>query len=223
MPKERPILFSTEMVRAILEGRKTQTRRVIKHSHVYIDHPQKCTNEESRAIRNEPAQFAPGEVVAAINWLTKHCPYGQPGDILWVRETWAHRHETATAGGVEYTLVDEIIYKADNPDAIALWKPSIHMPREAARLFLRVKDVRVERLQDISEADAQAEGIQWIEKGPVRGGHYTDGKAILSFKTAREAFQSLWDNIPQRTDYTWHDNPWVWVIEFERVDMPGVG
>ncbi|GAV24790.1 hypothetical protein ciss_07230 [Carboxydothermus islandicus] len=216
---ERPIIFSTEMVRAILEGRKTQTRRVIKPQPPnYVD---KIYGPEiyEPAIINKDGELVPGKPVYGVydewgEWGVK-CPYGQPGDILWVRETWikdaAGYHYRANFNpGMEETVKPTL-----------RWRPSIHMPREASRLFLRVKNVRVERLQDISEQDAIAEGIEWTEEGPLHA-HYLDKNicktgAWLNFTTAREAFASLWDSINAKNGYGWDVNPWVWVIEFELV------
>lgn len=221
---EKPILFSTEMVRAIFKGRKTQTRRVIKHSHAYIVYPQKCTSEEIRDIKNEPAQFAPEEMTAAIDWLTKHCPYGQPGDILWVRETWN------TSENIRPPINNPFIYRADfNEYGVTKWdtkwKSSIHMPREAARLFLLVKNIRVERLQDITEKDAEAEGIsaingflldhsnEWCKYTVMAAA--TQGRERPSMADNIGGFAYIWDRINAKRGYGWRVNPWVWVIEFE--------
>lgn len=172
--KERPILFSGEMVRAILDGRKTQTRRVIK--------PQ-----------GEPYTIEDVDVLK--------CPYGIPGDRLWVRETFADLR--GMGFGHKWA------YRADTPegsesDRIRIgygvrWKPSIHMPRWASRITLEITDIRVERVQDITYIDAKAEGVEY-EKG------YTD---------PREAFATLWNSINAKRDYGWAMNPWVWIIEFK--------
>lgn len=190
--KERPILFSGPMVRAILDGRKTQTRRIVKPQPV----PQLYPNTEDvyfvdwhgkqwwwNCQRDHP------------NFFEKACPYGQPGGQIWVRETWR------VFGGREYEYQHErssVIYRADSemrgPDygVCAEWRPSIFMPRWASRITLEITAVRVERLQDISEEDAKAEGF-----------------------THREHFIRLWDSINSVT--TFDTDPWVWVIEFRRV------
>ena len=198
---EKPILFSTEMVRAILDGRKTQTRRVI-----------------DRDIVNGLDIDTDGSAYAFIDQATgdsydpeKICRY-QPGDILWVRETWYYEShmEDLTAGEpdlVSGNYSHRYIYKADSPDYPVNvgvgrqgWRPSIHMPREAARLFLKVTDVWVERLQEISNTDIRKEGV--ADFGCVT--HH------LNMLTA-------WDNIYSAKGYCWESNPWVWVIEFERM------
>jgi len=199
--KQKPILFSTEMVRAIIEGRKTQTRRVIK--------PQ-----PPKGLK--PYQGYPGVI---------DCRPYQPGCILWVRETWADLHgmgfgnDPRTDKPFQFAYAADIIPGSDG-DRIRKeygikWKPSIYMPRKAARLFLRAKNVRVERLQDISEEDAIAEGIHWTKEGPLHA-HYLDNKLDAWLKwLAKEAFASLWNSINAKRGYGWETNPWVWVIEFE--------
>jgi hypothetical protein len=171
--KHRPILFSTDMVQAILEGRKTQTRRVVK--------PQSNAN-----VIDFGHEWERGEFFA-------RCPYGQPGDVLWVRETWAPLGDYPKCN---YTFM----YKADVEQNYSKWKPSIHMPREAARLFLRIKSVRVERLQEITCQDVFAEGLE--------SGH--DSKFI-----------TLWESINGHE--SWEANPWVWVVEFERISKEEAG
>jgi hypothetical protein len=180
----KPILFNTEMVRAILDGRKTQTRRVVK--------PQ----PQSYSFDGRVYIFDEGE-------LPK--PQYQPGDILYVRETWAPGATFATEGKTFYRADD------DYGDNILHWHPSIHMPKEAARIFLRVTDVRVERLRDIDENGAIAEGLY---KGWRLCGM---GSLALS---ARQAFMWLWETITRKAPAadSWACNPWVWVISFERYD-----
>lgn len=161
--KERPIIFSAPMVRAILAGTKVQTRFVLG------------------------------------------CPYGQPGDRLWVREAWARDDEDG-----------QLMYRADvGRDLCAdAWRPSIHMPRWASRITLEVTAVRVERLQDISEADAQAEGVipKWE---PGCSGRLMDAFGGFSFRPAASAYAELWEQI--NGPGAWDANPWVWVVEFKRV------
>lgn len=174
--KERPIILSAEMVRAILAGRKTQTRRVITERY------QQCLSPE-----DEPEAFL------------EFCPYGQPGDRLWVRETWgwfSKQFEWGDCRGVSY--------KADNAFApkYQTFRPSIHMPRWASRITLEIVSVRVERVQDISEEDAKAEGVIPLEP---RTGLY------------RCEFERVWDSINAKRGCGWNSNPWVWAIMFKRV------
>jgi hypothetical protein len=209
----KPILFSGQMVRAILDGRKAQTRMVIK--------PQPEPYGDSKAwihplIEDEP-QFA----YHLENALIGFAPY-QPGDILWVRETWREWHEIdADCGcGGDYctcsntTPPTPACYRADG-HTIGLedreeyglkWRPPSHMPKWACRLFLRVTNVRVERVQDISEEDARAEGV--------------DLKNGIGQLCPRSAFRRLWDSINAKRGYGWGVNPWVWVYEFERTGKP---
>lgn len=169
-PKERPILFSSEMVQAILQGRKTQTRRVVKPRSYICDivdgWPYEMTEDDLQPIK---------------------CPYGRVGDILWVRETWCWN-------GYYY------IYRADERNMPFRWKPSIHMPKKACRLFLRIANIRVERLHDISSEDIKAEGIVWT----------------IDYRTSLlDQWELLWTSINGYD--SWNDNPYVWVIEFERI------
>jgi len=192
---EKPIIFSTPMVKAILEGRKTQTRRVIKINGYAITSP-----EESLELCEE------GAIYYSINSMSGYYkpPY-QVGDILWVRETCYY--ETFYREPGEGTWV----YKADNPDYPTIpgkWTPSIYMPREAARIFLRVKNVRVERLQDITEEDAIAEGVL-LNYG-------ASDERFCRFQSYRDAFKALWDDLNKKRGYGWDINLWVWVIEFEK-------
>lgn len=186
--KERPIIFGSEMVKAILEGRKTQTRRVIK--------PQPASG-----VRFSP--FVPGQVEDG-HGRELRCPYAV--DRLWVRETWQAVHYTGEQTGYkEYPgeVVQEdygpkfgLVFPGGGWDG--RWRPSIFMPRWASRITLEVVSVRVERLQEISDSDARAEGV-------------------LCDLNCRRPFMELWDSINAKRGYGWDSNPWVWVIEFERV------
>ena len=183
----KPILFSTPMVQAILEGRKTQTRRVIT--------PEPGThNNDGTIISNVPP-------CGFLHWINK-APY-QPDDILWVRETWQRCRDDEFCYFVD-ELINNVTY-IDEDDEPLKWKPSIHMPRAAARIFLRVTDVRVERLQDISIEDCYSEGIS-IEK-------HECGCPVQEITT----YKKLWDSINAKRGYGWDTNPWVWVYEFEKV------
>lgn len=209
--KERPILFSTPMVKAILEGRKTVTRRIIK--------------VQPDADSYFEMKLQDGVLEIDYNQGDKNpkieCPYGKPGDVLWVRETWSKIH---------YEGVDEnptYIFKADwTGDAVkGIWKPSIHMPRAACRLRLEIVSITVERLQDITEEDAIREGILFYDDEIIgrrfkdyvsdsRGyGHPEVDYATVS--TAKESFQSLWTSI--NGPESWNANPWVWRVEFKKL------
>ncbi len=190
---EKPILFNDEMVNAILSGRKTQTRRIIK-----LDHERGMVNPVVRG-RN-------GEISSITCRLAPMlCPLGQPGDQLWVREAFAAGLCT------ESTLAYRATHKTEDLEEgwgeTIKWTPSIHMPRWASRINLLITGVRVERLNDISEQDARAEGVKaW--RGPAE--ELVGGKL---------AFFELWDSIyGQKEGENWQANPWVWVIEFERME-----
>ena len=205
--KERPILFSASMVRAILEGSKTQTRRVVK--------PRKDLNYGCLLQPNELA----GEVNAGSYM---NCPYGKPGDQLWVRETFAPVSVRSGSSDKPYA------YKADLRNGeyylmVEKWKPSIHMPRKASRIQLEITGVRVERLQNISEQDAVAEGAVFVDFGKDKYKNQLPGwrcdkkpeKWEESLITARHAYGHLWESINGAG--SWDANPWVWVIEFRRI------
>lgn len=225
--RERPILFSGPMIQAILEGNKTVTRRVIK--------PQ--------------TELRPGTMLgptrqrietAYWHWkdewwwqdpqpsMIAKCPYGQVGDLLWVRETWAmfsssHDFEYGWEG---IGLVDvgipkskpkgrslAVVYKADGyyAEEGETWRPSIHMPRWASRLTLEITNVRVERVQDISEQDAVSEGVTFDKE---RLDPYSIWPAHMR---PRSAFRELWDSINSGRGYGWDANPFVWCISFKRI------
>lgn len=212
--KSRPVLFSAPMVRALLEARKTQTRRIIKPqpdyrlSHIGFE----CGSD--RAIFAAVHRHA-GPVTETSEERLVKCPYGKPGDLLWVRESGKIDQDSkrifiysATPG------VCHVKDLADNDDyhtAAHAYKstPSIHMPRWASRLTLQLIDVRVERLQNITEEDAKAEGV-W--RCPVTGffGSYQDSPAQ---DTAVLSYRDLWESI--NGSVSWVENPWAWVLEFK--------
>ena len=206
----KPILFNTEMVRAILDGRKSCTRRLVRF--LPGKNPQWTGYIRNGLMlyngRNEPC--------------IKRAPY-QPGDILYVRETWQYLYELdgneqviedtgkyyyAATDTIPFdTYVDENGVKHDH----APWRPSIHMPKEAARIWLKVTDVRVERLQDITSEQISREGVE------VEYPH------VLNGEEKRYSFSTLWNSTIKKSDidrYGWDANPWVWVIEFERCEKP---
>jgi hypothetical protein len=191
--KERPILFSTEMVSAIFEGRKTQTRRVVKQ---FL--PIRLDKEGNYAHTDK---FV-GTYQAAMN----KCPYGQVGDRLWVRETFAE-----ITGGHGWW------YKSESSHLLKLkWKPSIFMPREASRITLEITGIRIEKLNGITELDAISEGVDRIK--PVGDYMFFDYQATEKespswFDNAFESFRSLWYKINGRQ--SWESNPYVWVITFK--------
>jgi hypothetical protein len=212
-PKTHPILFSGPMIRALLEGRKTQTRRIVKPQ----PHPISQNYgevEESDRYPGEFFQWKNGEPL-----LSFCCPYGKPGDLLWVRETWAQyhtvNHRRLHHGGAIAEVSDGLAsYRADGHDRIDdlkthirlmsgcdleaievngdRWRPSIHMHRWASRLTLEITDVRVERLQDISKADKASEG-----------------------GTPDQPFGTVWRTINTAPGIRWEDNPWVWALTFK--------
>ncbi|EEZ0492372.1 hypothetical protein J4W69_24570 [Escherichia coli] len=185
--KERGMIFNDEMVRAILGGNKTQTRRIVEEKFY-------------------------GRAVAA-ELLAKHCPYGQPGDRIWVRETYrVHGKATDVATLVYRASVrnswteqtHRVPVDVCNKPVSEKWTPSIHMPRWASRILLEITDVRVERLHDMSEADAKAEGAT-----PATY-KITPPEAVY-----RVGFGDIWRSIYGQDN--WLSNPWVWVIEFKRI------
>lgn len=203
---EKPIIFNTEMVRAILDGRKTQTRRVIK--------PQ----PEFNGI-----WFYKGDVFLSDSIMQDHLlhnvygskrsPYGAvygdgSADTLWVRETWATFPEYDLIKLSELKPIStRIFYRADGDgkEFVDRWRPSIFMPRWASRMTLRIEDIRIERVQDISRADIEAEGT------PPKPGQMCYRN---DYYQLRKDFQYLWDGINTKRGFSWKSNPWVWVIEF---------
>ena len=187
----KPILFSTPMVQAILAGRKTQTRRLMK--------PQPdCPYIGFDGWRDSPKG---SDMLGVIHKI----PY-RIGENLWIRETWAEHQEYYNDGSPVYKI-PHFIYKADGVFANK-WRPSIFMPREAARIFLRVTDVRAERLQNITPSDCAAEGIFRDVC------HYNGHKDC----NCVDDYSVLWDSLNSKRGYGWNVNPWVWVISFEHVE-----
>lgn len=198
--KERPILFSAAMVRAILNGTKTQTRRVAKltaNGHV---------KEPGGHRRWHTADFD----------ARLACPYGQPGDLLWVREAWAPH----PLDGRFIFYRERVACEAGFPVWSGPWKPGIHMPRWASRITLKITGVRVERLQDISDADARAEGIYTSAARGIAGMDAVtrlDGSEVIAMPgIPRMDYCTLWEQINGAG--SWDANPLVWVIEFHPID-----
>lgn len=203
MSKERPILFSGPMVRALLDGSKTQTRRVCK--------PQPIADARFVGGHHLPAtKRNPGrEISVEAPYVHIACPYGQRGDRLWVRESFAHMYRDNAQP--EKRAPEDVAYMADNltpdPYVYGSWKPSIHMPRWASRITLEITSVRVERLQDISADDARAEGCP---DRPIPGAEQASVDLL-----AKLWYHDLWEQI--NGPDSWAANPWVWAIEFRRL------
>ena len=202
--KETPILFSTDMVKAILDGRKTMTRRIIKPQPHHEDSLECGTYTPALIDKDGMMYPADYQIFGAytldgeIGWK---CPYGTIGDRLWVRETWCQPDLSD----------DEVWYKAScDEDVIELikWKPSIHIPKRYCRIWLEITNIRVERVQDITESDAIAEGSQL----PIENLPKSCQQAVWS---ERQQFSRLWDSINLKSG-SWESNPWVWVISFVR-------
>ncbi|QFT55616.1 hypothetical protein [Microbulbifer sp. THAF38] len=241
---EKPILFNADMVRAILDGRKTQTRRILGGKRVWpSDIIQDTDFIDGKEVPLGFEHFEHG-------WLKTEsmCPHGQPGDRLWVRETWWQAGDWVTAypeddeghwGGskrihfaADGTPPNEPNY--DHPNGLQngsfaaahphrVWRkrPSIHMPRWASRITLEITNVRVERIQDISEEDAIAEGIRnstlQIPLTKAVMYHHEPWPTPVCGESARDAYGALWESINGKD--SWDKNPWVWVIEFRRVEQ----
>lgn len=206
--RERPILFSGEMVRQILAGRKSQTRRFINPQPTFA------------------ISAATGEVSVDDDYLEQHCPYGLPGDRLWVRENFTIRglmYGRPMADVEKFANKETCIaYRADDDPARKAWKwrPSIHMPRWACRIELEVTAVKVERLRDIDELDALAEGVmgERIIHGTMKT---SDGKSVTQDwidGSCRDGYAALWDRINGKDpDKRWAANPYVWCVSFKVV------
>lgn len=220
--KERPILFSAPMVRAILDGSKTQTRRALRIQplDVLLMKEDKAGVEWVGLMQREPEPK--GTVF--------RCKFGKPGDRLWVRETWqgpllgtAGDYKAFNAGGQKAIQKPECcVYRAtdtlnavDDDGRELGWRPSIHMPRWASRILLEITGVRVERLQDISEEDAAAEGIHYDRTIPFNGPWFIEPSDPQGYLLASSCYQALWEQI--NGPGSWNANPWVWVVEFKRV------
>lgn len=211
-PKIKPILFSTEMVKALLDGRKTQTRRIIKpQPWLYTDNSfiDKCDYKNGNFCLKHKISDNPEKYEITDLMKSKY----QVGDILWVRETWQQKSEKAT----ELFGAEKYYYKAGCTGCTDTgWKPSIFMPKAACRIFLEVTDVRIEKLQDISEADAIAEGIQPFGNNLYKD--YSNPKIVPEGLPPFWSFNSLWCSINGPS--SWEANPFVFVYEFKKVERP---
>ncbi|HBR1381444.1 TPA: hypothetical protein RST05_002643 [Klebsiella pneumoniae] len=197
---ERGMIFNAEMVRAILDGRKTQTRRPIKW---------KQTRFTEIGEREDGSKWPWSEDAEHACDFWHPCPFGAVGDRIWVRETWARYNIDQNS--------HDIAYRATTPEdwpEEGRWRPSIHMPRWASRILLEITNVRVERLNAISEEDARAEGI--IDGGCLNCGEPEPCGCANPEPDATDAFAYLWQSIYGQEN--WNANPWVWVIEFKRVE-----
>lgn len=221
--KERGMIFNGEMVRALLAGRKTQTRRPIKW---------RQTRATEIAEREDGSKWPWSEDAENVCDYWHPCPLGAVGDRIWVRETWQVIHDYIDENGIVderrfarsipiqrgnywHPVYEEHFGNESREDRGFPWRPSIHMPRWASRITLEITDVRVERLNSISEEDATAEGV------PPAGSLLPDYPGTFltpngDFATAKVAFQRLWESI--YGEDSWKANPWVWVIKFKRIE-----
>lgn len=213
---ERPILFSGPMVRAILENRKTQTRRVVK------------LRDPSQTYSVHGDDGWPSSADECGMWHKDRCPYGAPGDRLWVREAWCPQIVNGSPHHLfkaSWPQVDE--HGITTPVPTFKWKPSIHMPRWASRITLEITEVRVERLHELSDGDAINEGILSVRSPEWDRQHFPAWRSEFDAACAANrkppvgpmptrAFKALWESINGKG--SWGKNPWVWVIGFERVD-----
>lgn len=214
--RERPILFSGDMVRAILDGRKTQTRRVVL--------PQPLPRLVLQAMFGQSPdgvafgtpgvwrQVGPDYPDDASD--DRRCPFGVVGDRLYVLEAWRHRGVTGWSAAHGEQDAEWIEYRADTDgDTVGAWRPSIHMRREASRITLEVTGVRVERIHDITEADAVAEGAA----DRVGGAMIKSEEFCMTAPFAVYSFAGGWDRLNGARGYGWRANPWVWVVDFKRI------
>ncbi|MFI9652815.1 hypothetical protein [Guyparkeria halopsychrophila] len=208
--KERPIIFTDDQVRAILDGRKTQTRRIVKpqpsKDHQYLGHVIESTNRKDEG----KCRWGIGEIPYSTDAIRVRPPYGVPGDRLWVREAHAKDGwQIWFRSDCDKGPASEVCQYQDGSDFEGTWAPSIHMPRWASRITLEITEVRVERVQEISGADAKAEGMcsRLAESSSLLGpaGSYKDN------------FRTAWNSINGHG--SWDENPWVWVVEFKRQEV----
>ncbi len=217
--RERPILFSAPMVRAILAGIKSQTRRIVKPQ-PYVDGMGNfCWNGSNFGQDFKgPRVQAIASPVPSSKTKRVHCPYGRPGDVLWVREAhWWYEdsHDPVTGYFPPPLTIEDVEYRADGNSDRRCWRSPIHMPRWASRIDLRITDVRVERLQDISPDDAKAEAAPCYVCGNPMTGLGDDDCYCFRRRPDATDFRNAWEFI--NGPGSWDANPWVWVVEFERI------
>jgi hypothetical protein len=202
MSTERPIIFNAAMVRALLDGRKTMTRRIVKPQPP--DNYQMFSHLDLDGWRYGGCDYKDG--------IVERCPYGQPGDRLWVREAWAAEihmdhlppRDIPELSKIWLLSIDE--HEADHDPEAGRWRPGMFMPRWASRILLEITNVRVERVQEISESDSIAEGCHV-------------GVGAGNWRNARHRFEDLWDSINgSKPGCSWSSNPWTWCISFKRID-----
>lgn len=214
---ERGMIFNGEMVRALLSGRKTQTRRIVKGTDGAVKFCKEwdINGEEIFVVLGEKDHAGMNPVLGAIS-----CPFGAVGDRIWVRETFAAlepgsyeqvKPQEGHCQDLRYAATDRLA-KSDADIRGYKWVPSIHMPRWASRILLEITDVRVDRLNSISQEDAQAEGLELTGWRPT----YSDPDSGGEVMTPYDNFAELWSSI--YGDGSWQANPWVWVISFERIE-----
>ena len=231
MERVLPILFNTDMVRAILDGRKTVTRRLIKPQPKFklcytIAGKGSCTfgYPDKNVYKYWGEEFRLPDCISYEDMQFRWNPPYHADDILYIRETW-HKYKKRVGNGEVCHIAEFYGYKAsiaNSEDANEPWKPSIHMPKEAARIFLKVKNVRVERLQEITEEQAKREGIQYDEC-PTGFTWKKETDMHNCYTTPIGAMQALWNSTIKKSDldrYGWDANPYVFVIEFMKIDNP---
>lgn len=225
----KPILFNTEMVRAILDGRKSCMRKICKDGNEYTVPDMNFYNADRRtyAVHN----YADKKHADKLSIAERSCPIC-PGDILYVRETIWQKvgHYLDVDGETKGIFCHEYKYVATDEKPETGWdyswvkRPSIHMPKEAARIWLKVTDVKVERLQDITPKGAESEGVGNLFYDDIGYGEKNYGTEVdTEYGIAKEQFAWLWESTIKKSDldrYGWDANPWVWVIEFERCEKP---
>lgn len=230
--KERGMIFNAEMVRAILDGRKTQTRRPVKYQPVPSDILPALVFPRSKAdtLSAHPSGYI---YPHAIDEIIEMCPHGVPGDRLWVRETWAdashddglcicyradkYRKDVTSNFSATFGNFGYGNWAADIENGTeGRWKPSIHMPRWASRITLKITDIRVERVQDISEEGAVSEGFQAIPGFKWHTFEQAAAGVPMHDHTAKDAFEAFWCD--RYGEGSWDNNDWVWVIEFKRIE-----
>ena len=192
--RKRPVLMHARSIKGIMEGRKSQTRRIVKPQP-----PERWTQHEFTA----PDMVRWAYQLPSLDWHTVKCPYGQPGDRLWVRETWC-------LGGEDGK---KVLYRATEGSDADCWRPSIHMPRWASRLTLEVANVRVERVQDISYSGITREGVI-PELRPGLDVSIDGELSDMGLSAVRDQFKRLWDDTNGKG--AWDRNDWVWVVEFKK-------